>query len=338
MSKFGKIAAVAVMTAGILVMFAVLVVAGKILSDGRQAAQRVKNEPTVDLFEEPVPLRIDGYDGDCMEPCISADGTYLFFNNSNAANVESHILFAKRTGENTFKYLGSLPGTRSTSKDMAPTLDRRGNFYFTSLRTFSRDGRSLFAGKFQAGDAAGVQTERATGVQTECVTGVHPVPGEVWPGKPGWIDMDCGISPDGTTLVIAQSQFFPGSDAPVKSDLVISHLRGGRFFIDADSPRILKNVNTEALEYAPSISANGLELYFTRGDLLLVNGSAPTPAMRVMIATRRSINEPFSQPSTIASIRGFVEAPTLPANGQEIFFHKKEPTRFAIYRAVRRVR
>jgi hypothetical protein len=50
--------------------------------------------------------------------------------------------------------------------------------------------------------------------------------------------------------------------------LTVARRKDGAFEIDADSGRILKLVNTNALQYAPSISADRLELYFTRASQL----------------------------------------------------------------------
>ena len=91
--------------------------------------------------------------------------------------------------------------------------------------------------------------------------------------------------------------------------------------------RIMKNINTGDLEYAPAISADGLELYFTR---------ASQTSVSIMLATRTSLNDPFGEPLALRQLMGFVEAPSISLDLQELFFHKKVDDTFGIYRAERR--
>ena len=77
-----------------------------------------------DLYVEPQPITIAGYSGSAMEPFISPDGRYLFFNNSNDPGVNTNLQFAERTGKLTFRYLGELPGVNSAVLDAVP--DRTG--------------------------------------------------------------------------------------------------------------------------------------------------------------------------------------------------------------------
>ena len=102
-----------------------------------------------------------------------------------------------------------------------------------------------------------------------------------------------------------------------------------------DSAAIMKNINTAALQYAPSISADGLELYFTRASQLMAGSEAPGASLRIMVATRISVSEPFGEPRALTALTGFVEAPTIPLDGKEMFFHKKVGKNFVIYRAER---
>lgn len=274
-----------------------------------------------DLYGSPESVRIDGYGDDCMEPFVTSDGSYLFFNDSNSAEVQTHIHIARRSGKLSYKHLGMVPGTVSPSKDMAPCVDASGNFYFTTLRSFSKDGHSLYVGKL-AGEA---------------VSDVKVVPGDISPGRPGWINMDCDISSDGKTLYISRARFAPGAPAPHESDLVIAREVSGKFELDRLSDVVLKNVNTAALEYAPAISNNGLELFFTRAGELMVAGKNTGASLRIMVARRNSAKDPFGKPEVIKSIEGFVEAPTLTGDLSELFFHKKDSNgRLSIYRAVRK--
>jgi hypothetical protein len=280
-----------------------------------------KEQPS-DLYGRPEPVSIEGYEGSAMEPFISPDGHYLFFNNENDPNVDTNLHFAERIGKLSFRYLGELPGANSAVLDAAASLDRSGHFYFTTVREYDRTMSSVYTGDFDG----------------KAVRNVHPVPGSISPQTPGTINMDVSISPDGQTLCISRAVIFPGAPSPRRSQLMVARLKGGAFSIDPASEAIMKNVNTPALQYAPSISADGRELYFTRASQLAAGPQAPGATVRIMVATRTSVNEPFGVPQALTALSGFVEAPTISLEGKEMFFHKKVGHKFAIYRAQRNAR
>jgi WD40-like Beta Propeller Repeat len=269
-------------------------------------------EPDSDLYGNATPVVISGYDGSAMEPFISPDGRLLFFNNENDPNVNTNLHFAERTGKLSFRYRGELPGVNSPVLDAVASIDTAGHFYFTTLRDYARSMNSIYTGDFEG----------------EVVRNVRPVPGDISPKAPGAINMDVSVSPDGETFYISRAVIIPGAPAPKKSELLVARLKGGAFRIEADSDRITRNINTGALNYAPCISADGLELYFTR---------ASQPAgPRILVSTRASVNDPFSEPRVLTALAGFVEAPSISLDRKELFFHKKVGDRFAIYRAARR--
>jgi hypothetical protein len=272
-----------------------------------------------DLYVKPERVSIEGYDGSAMEPFISPDGRYLFFNNENDPRVNTNIHFAERTGKLSFRYLGELPGANSQVLDAAPSLDKAGHFYFTTVRDYDRTMNSIYTGDFDG----------------KSVRNLHPPPGSISPTTPGTINMDVSISPDGQTLYISRAVIFPGAPAPKKSDLLVARMKDGAFSIDPDSARIMKNIDTDALEYAPSISADGRELYFTRASQLMAGSEAPGALLRIMVATRNSVNDPFGEPRVLTALTGFVEAPTISLDGKEMSFHKKVSDKFVIYRAER---
>ena len=279
------------------------------------------SEKESDLYVRPEPIVISGYDGSAMEPFISPDGHTLFFNNENDPTVNTNLHFAERTGKLAFRYLGELPGVNSEVLDAAASLDRSGHFYFTTLRDYDRTMNSLYTGEFDG----------------KRVVNLRPVAGDISPKTPGAINMDVSISPDGQTLYISRALIFPGAP-PKKSELMVAKLKDGVFGIDPDSAQIMKNLNTGALQYAPSISADGRELYFTRASQLKAGLKAPVVLLRILVATRISENEPFGEPFALTALTGFVEAPTVPLDGKEMFFHKKIGKRFVIYRAERNER
>ena len=276
-------------------------------------------EEESDLYVRPEPVVISGYEGSVMEPFISPDGHYLFFNNENDPNVNTNLHFADRLGKLSFRYLGELPGVNSPVLDAAPSMDAAGHFYFTTVRDYDRTMNSIYTGDFDG----------------KVVKNVHPVPGDISPQTLATINMDVSISPDGQTLYISRAVIFSRASGPKKSDLMVARLKDGSFSIDPDSDRVMKNINTEALEYAPSISADGLELYFTRASQLMAGPAAPGARLRIMVATRASASDPFGEPRALKTLSGFVEAPSISFDGKEMFFHKKVGQNFVIFRAER---
>ncbi len=275
-------------------------------------------EQTSNLYIRPEPVSIEGYEGSAMEPFISPDGHTLFFNNENDFKADTNLHFAERTGKLSFRYAGEVPGVNSKALDAVPSLDSAGHFYFTTLRDYDRTMNSIYVGDLNC----------------EPVRNIRAVPGEISPKTPGTVNMDASISPDGQTLYISRALIAPGAPAPKKCDLLVARLETGAFRIGADSERILKNVNTDALEYAPALSADGLELYFTRASQLRPGLESPG-TVRIMVATRLSTNAPFGEPRVLTALTGFVEGPAVSLDGKEMFFHKKVGTKFVIYRAER---
>jgi len=276
-------------------------------------------EKGTDLYDHPQSVTIEGYSGRAMEPFIAPDGKTLFFNNSNQPGVDTNLHVATRLGPNEFRHVGELTGANSPVLDAVPSMDRDGRFYFTSVRQYDRDLKSIFVGQFSNGTL-----ER-----------VHAVEGDFSPTTPGWINMDVEISQDGGTMYISRARFEAGIPVPQESDLMVAHRAGAAFTIDPQSHDLLAKVNTTALEYAPAISANGLELYFTRARGLGTGGAAASPTVEILVARRTRTDAPFDEPQVLEALKGYVEAPSLSRDGSEMFFHMKVAGQFVIYRALR---
>ena len=142
------------------------------------------------------------------------------------------------------------------------------------------------------------------------------------------MNFDVEISADGKTLYTVDALFQEGG--PKTADLVIASREGSGFKRDAKSSAILKHVNTKALEYAADISADGLELFFTRVNM------PPNAPPAIFRAARKSRDEPFETPQRVAGPTGFVEASTLSDDGKTMYYHVKEQERHVIYCMKRR--
>lgn len=252
------------------------------------------------------PVTIEGYEGDLMEPFLSRDGEYLFFNNLNEPQVNTNLHFAKKIDAQTFKYEGEVKGVNSEVLDGVASMDTAGNFYFVSIRSYAQDLKTLYTGTYKDG----------------VVSDVHPLE-NLSPDKAQWLNMDAEISADGIMLYYTEN-FFNGGQMPRVSDIFIAEKRGEQFYKRADSDEIMKNVNTpKSLEYAPATSSDGLKLFFTRIDdpdsiLSLVSGG-----IGIYVAERSSVTEPFGVPQKLPLGKGFLEAPAISPDGITMYFHKK---------------
>jgi Tol biopolymer transport system component len=256
-------------------------------------------------FTNPRRVALRGYNDHAMEPALSRDGRYLFFNNSNDPSVDTDLHWAERLDDLTFEYRGEIGGVNTAALEGVPSMDLHNVFYFVSTRSYDQTASTLFRGSFSNGAVSGV----------ELVSGVSA-------NTPGQVNFDAEISPDGDTLYFVDSRF--GSAGPLTADIKIA-LRTGAAFERAKSD-LLQKINTDALEYAPAVSASGLEIFFTRAG-------GDTPA--IYAAWRTSASNPFGSPRRIAAATGFVEAPSLSADEKSLYYHTKEAGIFVLYRLSR---
>src|SRR5262245_1995324 len=274
-------------------------------SAGTVASQK---EPEYTAFGVPERVTIRGYGDHAMEPFITRDGHYLFFNNSNDPSVNTNLHYAERINDLTFEYKGEVAGVNTHALEGVATMDKNGAFYFVSTRSYKETLSTIYQGRFSGGAVTGVKI--AEGISEKA---------------PGHVNFDVEVSADGRTVYFVDG-VFSGKPTPDKADIVIA-VRGDAGFLRlAGSAELLKNINTDALEYAACVSPDELELFFTRAGK---NGPA------IYRSTRKNIAQPFDSPVRVAAIKGFVEAPTLSPDGRSLYYHLKEDERFVIYRVIR---
>jgi Tol biopolymer transport system component len=259
-------------------------------------------------FQNPQRVTIEGYGDDAMEPFVSRDGKYLFFNNLNEPKVNTNLLWAERIDDLHFKYRGEIRGANTPALEGVASMDRDGNFYFVSNRSYDKTASTLYRGKFADGGLSGI----------ELVPGVSLA-------KPGIVNFDAEISADGNTLYFVESEFsFLGQ--PKSASILLARREGNAFVRDPGSASIMKAINTGTLNYAPATSASELEIFFTRLD-------PQGPALYV--AKRAGKMQAFESPLRISAVAGFVEGPTLSPDELSLYYHKKENGHFVIYRVSR---
>ncbi len=271
-------------------------------------AEKPDSKPTFGVFANPQPVTIVGYSQDAMEPFISPDGNYLFFNDSNSA-PNTNLYYATRVDDVTFQFQGEIGGVNATGLNAVASMDSSDTFYFVSTRNYGPPAfATIYWGTFSNGS----------------VSNVALVPG-ISKEKAGDINFDQCISPDGSTLYFVDGVFNGGS-VPQRASIVIAHRDGDHFVRLKNSAEIMRKINTHALNYAPDISASGREFFFTRFD------GTPTA---IYTATRAKTSKPFGKPIKIEAITGFAEAPALSPDEKSLYYHENVSGTFVIYRVTR---
>lgn len=281
----------------------------------RQKADAVAALPEYRAFGEPQLVAIRGYQGDAMEPFITKDGRYLLFNNRNDPKIDTKLLFAERVDDLTFDYRGELEGANTSALEGVPSVDRHGNLFFVSTRSYAETLSTIYRGRFGQGRVSGI----------ELVAGISL-------RQRGMVTFDAEVSADGSTLFVADGRF-AGGHVPETADIDIAVRDGAGFRRLPGARDLLRNVNTAALEYAPAVSGDLLELFFTR-----LEGSGRSPRSAILRASRPSAAAPFGLPQRLASITGFVEAPALSGDGRSLYYHRLDGGRFVILRVARSIR
>ncbi len=268
-------------------------------------------KPTFGVFTNPQPVTIQGYSQDAMEPFISPDGNYLFFNNSNSA-AQTNLYYATRIDDLTFQFQGEIVGANAPGLNAVASMDSNNIFYFVSTRSYSQTLSTIFSGNFSNGSLSNVAI----------------VPG-ISKDKLGDVNFDQCISPDGSTLYFVDGVFNGGS-VPQHASIAIAKRNGDQFARLKNSVEIMRKVNTHGLNYAPDISKSGLEFFFTR-----IPGQPPMPPPVIYTATRASKSVPFGKPRKIEAITGFAEAPALSPDEKSLYYHLQVNGTFVIYRVTR---
>ena len=283
-----------VKTFGALMMLGCLAPTG-----AAQAAQQVQQVQQV---------TISGYSGTAMESFVSRDGRYLLFNNSNDPRSNTDLFYALRKNDLEYVFKGPVRGINTPALEGAPTLDRTGTLYFVSTRSYAQTSCTIYSAQFRAG---GVSTPRL--VDSICL---H---------QPGVVNFDVDITPDGEVLTFVDSQFGPDGQ-PQTAQLVMANRQDTGFVRLKNSAALLAQVNTGRLQYAPALSANHLELWFTRADPAS-SGGRP----QIWHAQRSSPTAPFGAPTRLEGLGDFVEGPALSANEKCLYFHRKVGSSFRIF-------
>lgn len=273
---------------------------------------------TIDTaFDSPEKVTIIGYSGSAMEPFISRDGAYLFFNNFGGPTGKD-LFYATFIDETTYQFQGAITAINTAAVDGVPTMDTAYTFYYVTTANYNPPDTydTLYRGTWNG----------STVTDSAALAGLALT-------TPGIISFDIEISADGTTIYFADGDFSGGKGFPETADIVIAVDRGNGFVRDPKSETITANLNTTDLEYASCVSGDGLELFFTRLNI-------DTLQTWIYRSTRPEIGSAFAAPELIDTIDGFVEAPTLSPDEQSLYYHRlnTDTGLFEIYRVTRPIK
>jgi hypothetical protein len=258
-------------------------------------------------FQPEIKVSINGLNFDAMEPFITKDGNTLFFNSLNSGG-NTNLYYADRIDDSTFQYMGLVNGCFDPSPnhlDGVPSLDSAQNFYWVSLRNYPIQIENLHFGQY------------ANGI----VSNLKRVYGNFNVYAQGWLIMDACIEGSGNHLYYVNALFNNCAfGLPCRAQLgVAQKVNDSTFSKLSNSDALFTHINdTNYLVYAPELSADGKELYFTR----ILNGSLNT---EICVAVRHQPTDTFSLPQVIHANLGYVpEAATITGDQQKIYYHQKD--------------
>lgn len=283
-------------------------------TSGHDGTGDVNPITTYPSFGAETTVIINGLTFDAMEPFLSPDGTYLFFNNLNDG-INTKLFYAIKEDDTTFTLVGELNGPNQMTTpylDAVADMDSDSHFYWTSTRGYPDEPNNMFHGIFENGN----------------VNNIGRVRGDFYRTGPGWLAMDHGISLDGQFLYFNNARFditqSEGCSGPCETEMgVAKKINDTTFNKLPNGTEILRNINDMAYNfYAPCISGDHLELYYTRYPTGPISAATQ---FEVCVAVRNSQSDNFSVPEVLfsESIGNLVEAPTLTVDKQIMYYHKK---------------
>jgi hypothetical protein len=269
---------------------------------------------TYPVYGNETPVTINGLSFDAMEPALSTDGNALFFNSLNDA-ITTSLYYAAKVNDSTFNLIGLVPIVNQTVTprlDAVASLDSANNFYWVSLRDYPAQYENLHRIKFTG---AGY-------------TNFGKVYGDFYINSPGYLIMDATTNYDGNQLIYCNAYFNSCIGVPCKASMGIAQkINDSTFNKLSNTSFLMANINDTSnyLVYAPNITKDGLELYYSR---LLKTGTQT----EILVSVRTNTSNAFSLPQVlVTSPSVFPEAPTLTTDKTKMYYHKKIGTQYKIF-------
>ncbi len=269
------------------------------------------NEQAIEILGLPATMN-------AMEPQVSINEGYLFFNNGNGDGaVQMDLFYATKISDTKYQYQGLLGGVNDPNNlDGTPAIDANFNFYFVSTRIYGTNYDTVFGGTFNTNGS---------------VTNIVEKGQNITDANPGDVTMGIDVTLDGNWMFLSRAHFTDFSKPPVTADIDLAYKSSG-VWVRAPSNQFQKVNTPQYLEYATAMSNNGLELYFTRAYDITVESS-----LKIMVSKRKNADDIWGAPQEIAAIQGNItEAPCLSTNERHLYYHKKDSNgRSRIYRVTR---
>lgn len=273
-----------------------------------------KSYSQMPVFGDAIPVSINGWSFDAMEPFISPDGNALFFNNLNDG-VNTKLFYAARGDDSTFNLIGEVPLVNQTSPpylDAVASVDTAANFYWVSTRGYPQEMENLHHVTF-----------------SNPPSNFGRVLGDIYVYSPGWLIMDASISTYGDKLFYCNAWFNNCLyNMPCRSALAIAEkVNDSTFAKLSNSGTLLAAINDTSnyIVYAPQLSSDELELYYTRALI-------GVPQTEICVSVRSNTNLPFGPPSVLfSSLNNVPEAPTLTESNDKLYYHKRSGSLYKIF-------
>ncbi|MFT4601397.1 MAG: hypothetical protein ACI857_001577 [Arenicella sp.] len=258
------------------------------------------------IFGPEIKVTINGLSFDAMEPFISLDENIMFFNSLNSTDT-TNLYYATRINDSIFNYVGPVLGiidTAANHLDAVASIDISNNFYWTSLHDFPLVPETLLRGVYSGGS----------------ITDTSKVYGNFNVYLPGWLIMDAAINYDGNILSYTNA-FFDSCmfGAPCIATIGLANKVNDSLFNKLpNTDALFTYINdTNYICYAPQLTLDGLEMYYTR---LLKN----TVNTEICVSVRDTPTDTFSSPMVIHSNLNFTpEAATPTSDKQKIYYHQR---------------
>jgi len=247
-------------------------------------------------------VTITGYTGIVTTPFLTRDGTYLIFSNGD-------LHYASRITDSEFVYKGEITsvgttygGVNTASSETYPSLDNSGNFYFYSDRP-GLPYTNTYRGTFSAGVVN--NAEQFLGVSEGSIRSKDvDVQSDLTGDYLYYFHFQSGGGSWGKSLRMAKKSG-TGYDyycCPFLQDVAKAHMD-------------VYGVGIE--EFEPSISGDGLQIFFVRRTVLVNNGEPSS--YNIIWAKRNATDEAFGFPVVIG-LRGDAKSPALSADGKILYF------------------
>jgi hypothetical protein len=277
------------------------------------SAFNIKSQSTP-IYGNDIKVTINGFTADAMEPHISPDGNALFFNSLNNG-ITTSLYYAAKVNDSTFNLVGLMPVVNETVTpylNAVASLDTADNFYWVSLRGYPGDIHNLHRVRFA----------------TSGPTNFGRVYGNFNVNAPGYLIMDAAISYEGDYLYYCNAYFNSCAfGLPCSSRLgVAQKVNDSTFNHLPNTNAIFANVNdTSYIVYAPVVTPDGLELYFTRA-------AVGVPQTEICVSVRSNTLSAFSTPTVIiTSFNNAPEGPSITTNKNILYYHKKSGGVYTIF-------